>query len=207
MSNQAIYGRWSETYDTVENKTRDLERVACRQVLSTVDFREVIELGCGTGKNTVWLAERAVHVTAVDFSPEMQAIAREKAFGSNVDFALADITQPWDFAEQKADLVTASLVLEHIEDLDAIFAEAAAHLHSGGSFYVCELHPFRQYAGSKARFELEGKTTELECTTHHVSDYTDAAKGRFEIERLGEWFDEGARTGAPRLISFLFRRL
>lgn len=35
----------------------------------------VLELGCGTGDDAVWLAERGVHVTAVDSSPAMLAAA------------------------------------------------------------------------------------------------------------------------------------
>ena len=59
MSVQILYDRWSTTYDTVENKTRDLEKQACRTVLGDLRFKRVLELGAGTGKNTVWLAEHA----------------------------------------------------------------------------------------------------------------------------------------------------
>ena len=68
MNIQSAYNAWAETYDTVLNKTRDLEAAAIRQLLADVPFAEVIELGCGTGKNTEWLAATAAHVTAVDFS-------------------------------------------------------------------------------------------------------------------------------------------
>jgi len=47
---------------------------------------------------------------AVDISAEMQAIAKGKVSGK-VDFQIADITKPWDFASGKADLITCSLIL------------------------------------------------------------------------------------------------
>ncbi len=49
------YDIWSEVYDSVENKTRDLEKIAAKNVLSKYKFKTLIELGCGTGKNTEWL--------------------------------------------------------------------------------------------------------------------------------------------------------
>ena len=56
------------------------------------------------------------------------------------------------------DLVTFSLVLEHIEDLEPVLAKAANCMHSGATLYNGELHPYKQYAGSKARFDTaEGR--------------------------------------------------
>ncbi len=105
------------------------------------------------------------------------------------------------------DLITCSLVLEHIEDISFVFQQGASLLDAGGQFYICELHPYKQLQGSKARFEKEGTFIELEYFVHHVSDYFDAAKKHgFACDRLQEWFDDD-RIQAPRLISFLFRRL
>lgn len=202
-----LYDGWASTYDTVLNKTRDLEKTACRLTLSKIPFDTVIELGCGTGKNTVWLAKKAKHVTAADFSGEMQAVAKQKV-GGNVTFALADITQTWNFASGKADLITCSLILEHVKDLDFVFREAARHLNIDAHFYVCELHPFKQYTGSKARFENSGGLQVLDCFTHHISDFTLAAlTNGFTLIELDEWFDDDDRTAVPRLISFLFRKV
>lgn len=204
--NRKLYDEWSATYDEVENPTRDLEAKACRELLGAIGLGRVLELGCGTGKNTAWLAENADRVTAVDLSPEMQAAARSRVTAGNVDFKIADLAGDWGLGEERFETVTASLVLEHIEDLNKIFENAAASLTAGGRFYICELHPFKQYAGSKARFETESGTKVLDCFVHNVSDYLDAARNNgFELERLDEWFDGGDRNSVPRLISFLFR--
>src|ERR687897_189632 len=76
MSTQKLYNQWSATYDSVENKTRDLEKRACETVVGGISFKRVLELGGGTGKNTSWLGVRAENVMSVDFSEEMQAVAR-----------------------------------------------------------------------------------------------------------------------------------
>jgi ubiquinone/menaquinone biosynthesis C-methylase UbiE len=169
-------------------------------------FDKVLELGGGTGKNTSWLAERARDVTSVDLSPEMQAVARQKVTAANVEFRIGDVTAAWEFSSG-FDLVTCSLILEHVETLPHIFREAAKALVPGGRFYICELHPFKQYAGSKARFETDSGFKIVECFTHHVSDYTNAAASAgFSIERIDEWFDGDDRSSTPRLISFVFKK-
>ena len=107
--------------------------------------------------------------------------------------------------ENSFDLITCSLVLEHIENLDFVFQQARKVLKSGGLFYIGELHPFKQYQGSKARFETETGTFELECFVHHISDFFDAAKkNNFEIIELKEWFDGDKKTQMPRLLTLIF---
>jgi len=205
MSTQRLYDQWSETYDAVENKTRDLEKTACETILGDLKFSSVIELGSGTGKNTMWLAERAAEVLSVDFSEEMQAVARSKVSKSNVKFLIADVRRPWVFGNCEPDLVTSSLILEHVEDLGFVFEQARSALVTGGHFYICELHPFKQYAGSKARFETDDGTQVTECFQHHVTDYTHAAiENGFAVDLIDEWFDDDDRTVVPRLISFVF---
>jgi ubiquinone/menaquinone biosynthesis C-methylase UbiE len=207
MSVQKAYDQWSATYDEVENKTRDLEKRACEAILSTISFNDVIELGGGTGKNTLWLADRAKHVISVDISEEMQAVAKQKVGAVNVDFRIADIKREWNFEYSKADLITCSLILEHVEGLSFVFEQASKHLRSGGYFYICELHPFKQYGGSKARFETDDGVRVLDCFVHNVTDYPNAAIANgFSISGIDEWFDDGDRTQIPRLISFLFKR-
>lgn len=204
MSTQRLYDQWSATYDDVVNPTRDLEKRACQRELSDVQFETVLELGSGTGKNSAWLAERATKVISVDLSEEMQAVAKAKVKAANVEFRQRDVRQPWRFS-MPVDLITCSLILEHVEDLDHIFREAAKILNPGGHFYICELHPFKQYAGSKARFEADDGLKVLECFQHHITDYTNTALSNgFTIAKIHEWFDDDDHTQIPRLISFLF---
>ena len=207
MNIQEAYNTWADSYDTVLNKTRDLEARAIRAVVPGGHFAEVIELGCGTGKNTEWLATQATHLTAVDFSQEMLRKAQQKLQQPHITFQQADITQDWHFARPPADLLTCSLILEHIQDLNHIFAQASKALQPNGHFYIGELHPFKQYQGSKARFDNGQGVVEVECYTHHVSEYVALAKNSgFECLELREWFDNNDPTTVPRIIAFLFQK-
>ncbi len=208
MKPQQAYNSWSAQYDSNENKTRDLEAKALRAVLSTLSFRCCLEIGCGTGKNTEWLLQKADNITAVDLSEGMLAKAKEKIQSPKIEFLQADINSDWDFTSQTFDLVVFSLVLEHIENLDHIFKEAYKKLNDGGHVYIGELHPFKQYTGSKARFETEDGLQIVQCYNHNISDFISSAK-KYGLKLVGldEYFDNDDRTSMPRILVLLFQKL
>jgi len=205
IQTEDAYNQWASTYDNVVNPTRDLEAKAIRSMLHDIRVNQILEIGCGTGKNTVWLSERSNHLKAIDFSEEMLRIAGEKIKDKKVLFKQADITKPWNFGT--ADLITCSLVMEHIENIAYIFEQASESLSPNGIFYICELHPYKQLAGSRAKFEKEGSLVQLEYFVHHISDfYTAAIQNGFLCDDLKEWFDDEEIKQLPRLVSFLFRK-
>jgi len=202
------YNRWSTQYDTNENKTRDLEAHALRDMLQHITFHRVLELGCGTGKNTVWLAQHATEAVSVDFSEEMLSHARAKLPGDIVRFVQADLRAPWHFAPPASfDLATFSLVLEHIEHLAPVMEKLHHTIQPGGYVYIGELHPFKQYQGSKARFETAAGVEVLACYQHHMSDFIQAARlHQFDLIDAREYFDNDDRSIPPRILALLFRR-
>jgi len=201
------YREWSSQYDSNINPTRDLEATALQQMLSPLSFDHCLEIGCGTGKNTAWLKSKAKYVTGLDFSPEMLAIAKTKIRDENVHFVEADITKDWDFTDRTYDLISFSLVLEHIKDLDELFQKADKVLKTNGFVYIGELHPFKQYSGSKARFESDQGLTVVNSYTHHVSEFIRAAeKLNWKILQFDELFDGKEADEIPRILSLLFTK-
>ena len=202
------YNSWAAQYDTNDNKTRDLEALALKKILSGNAYKHCLEVGCGTGKNTEWLLTICDQITAIDLSQGMLEIATNKIKSTNVNFSEADITKDWSFANATYDLVTFSLMLEHIEDLHAIFEKLAKVTATGSHVYIGELHPFKQYAGSKARFETETGTEVLTCFNHHVTDFLQAANASgFQLIQLEEQFDEDDRNQIPRILNLVFEKL
>lgn len=207
MSIEEAYNHWSAIYDSNENKTKDLEAKAIRKMLSRFTFQNILEIGCGTGKNIEWLNTKCKSLVAVDFSEKMLVKAKEKASLQNVNFIQADITSNWKFTSQQFDLVTASLVLEHVEDLSHIFKQAFQKLENTGFFYIGELHPFKQYQGTKARFETNKGVQVLECYTHHISEFIlTALQNNFTLYHIEEFFDEADENSVPRILSMLFKK-
>ena len=104
-------------------------------------------------------------------------------------------------------MITSSLVLKNIKNLEFIFNQANQKLKINGLFFISELHPFKQYLGSKARYETENGTQELETYVHHISEYLNVAiNNGFELVELKEWFDDEQKTGIPRLIGILLKK-
>lgn len=207
MSIAKSYNSWAEQYDTNENKTRDLDKKATIETLSKYAFDNVIELGCGTGKNTEWLITKAKSIMGLDFSEEMLNKAKRKINSNKIKFLQTNLKEPWPVENNFADLITCSLTLEHIKNLNPIFNQAHLKLKTGGKFFISELHPARQYAGSKAKYESETGINELEVYVHHLSEYLGSAeKNSLKLIEINEWFDNLPENEVPRLISFVFEK-
>lgn len=201
---QHAYDRWSEVYDTDTNATRDLDASVLREQPLELEGKDVLELGAGTGKNTVWLAANARRVVALDFSAGMLARARVRLGAArNVHFVVQDLREPWAVPDAAFDRVVANLVLEHISDLGPIFSEAARVLRLAGALYLCELHPFRQRLGSQAQFSGVAGRERVPAFLHDVSDYVAAGLAAgLSLRALDEWWDASAdKSSAPRLLS------
>src|SRR5689334_10975526 len=95
MSIQDAYNEWSEIYDSNQNLTRDLDGQVTHETLGSQHFDSILEIGCGTGKNTVVLAQIGSRVHALDFSQGMIEKAKEKVKAENVRYEVADITKRW----------------------------------------------------------------------------------------------------------------
>ncbi len=205
----SAYDRWSHSYDGDRNLTRDLDALVLQRAALPLAGAAVLELGCGTGKNTRWLASHAASVHALDFSEGMLARARAALPDENVQFSAQDIRAAWPAPDASIDVVVVNLVLEHVEDLTPIFASAARVLRAGGTFYLCELHPYRQLRGGQAHFtDAAGDTVHVPAFVHSVSEYVNGGlRAGFTLMHLGEWVEDGAAPDAlPRLLSVRFAK-
>jgi malonyl-CoA O-methyltransferase len=199
------YDQWADQYDTDANDTRDLSAEVLRNKAFIDADDAVLELGCGTGLNTEWLATQAGHVVATDVSEEMLAQARERLDPEGVTLRTLDVTEPWPFEAGRFDVGVATLVLEHVEALGPVFREARRVLRDGGTFYLAELHPYRQFEGAQARFEdkATGETVVINAFTHPVSEFVNAGvEAGFAVREMGEWRAEGDEH--PRLLTIRF---
>lgn len=202
----SAYNSWSRTYETVENPTRDLAAVSLRQQNLNLQNKDVLEIGCGTGVNTRYLAEHSRSITAIDFSEGMLAQARKNINATNVKFIQQDIRTEWKIENDSIDFIVCTLVLEHIENLRHIFDEAMRVLRPGGEFLIYELHPFRQLQGGQAQFKKadSDEVVLVEAYLHSVSEFLNTCiEAGFELKRLDELrnANDEAKNAPPRLLS------
>ena len=200
------YNVWVEQYDTNINATRDLNMQVLRQQAFDFSGKLVLEIGCGTGLNTIWLAQQAQAVVGADITEGMLQQAQQRLVDFPAHFLQTDLTKPWPFG-QSFDWIVANLVLEHVQDLGHIFREAQHVLGQNGRFFLSELHPYKQLQGVQARYQDKqtGEEVLVPAFYHPVSDYVnEALAAGFSLRHLGEWQSEGDKI--PRLLTLLLAK-
>ena len=95
--------------------------------------RRVLDLACGTGDIALLAAAAGADVTALDITPRMIALAREKAHarGARARFLVGDMTA-LPLPDACVDLVTTGYGLRNVADLDAALREIHRVLKPGG---------------------------------------------------------------------------
>jgi len=100
----------------------------------------VLDMGCGTGRFTVPLAQRGAQVTGLDLSEAMLAVASSKLDerGLRADMRQGDMAC-LPFSDGSFDTVTSMLALMHIplKDRPAVFCEVSRVLKPGGRMLLC----------------------------------------------------------------------
>ncbi len=98
----------------------------------------ILDAGCGTGALSVEAARRGAHVVAIDLSPTLVDLARERAptdLPGRIDFASGDMLSP---AHGHFDYVVAmdSLIHYHARDIVRVLSDLAGRTRSGILFTV-----------------------------------------------------------------------
>jgi SAM-dependent methyltransferase len=104
----------------------ELQRVLSR---NTIQPCRALELGCGTGTNSVWLAQRDFEVTGIDLAPLAVELAEKRAHaaGVKVHFVVGDVL--------------------HLPELDGPFA----FFFDRGCYHAVRRNVPEQYASAVAR--------------------------------------------------------
>ena len=92
-------GRYAQLYDLLYAAKPYAEEARfvrqCLRDFGSGESQRILELACGTGSHAFEFEQQDLHVTALDYSPEMIAVARHKAGakGSSVKFQEGDMRQ------------------------------------------------------------------------------------------------------------------
>jgi SAM-dependent methyltransferase len=97
--------------------------------------RKILDIGCGTGYGTARLSASGAFACGLDVAPDAAAAAQKEYGNANTKYLAASATAI-PFANQVFDLITAFEVIEHIENWDALLAEAARVLKTSGVLFV-----------------------------------------------------------------------
>lgn len=108
--------------------------------LGDIRGKRILDLGCGTGRNARFLAERGAEVVGVDFSAKSIAIAKRHGDGPNPTYRVGSALELEDEAEY--DMVVswgvATIACRTRADLDNLMRRAKRALEPGGRLLFLE---------------------------------------------------------------------
>jgi ubiquinone/menaquinone biosynthesis C-methylase UbiE len=135
---RSIYDKMADRYDGMIRLSEKLFVGDGRRWVCAQAHGDVLEIAIGTGRNLP-LYPQEVHLTGVDVSPAMLAVARQRAnrLGRAVDLHVGD-AQVLDFPDASFDTVVCTLSLCTIPDDRRAVAEAVRVLRPGGWLLLLE---------------------------------------------------------------------
>jgi len=138
------------------------ERPATISLLPEVKGKRVLDAGCGPGVYSEWLIEHGAEVVAVDASPKMVKLAKQR-LGKKADVRQANLAEPLPSLESSSfDLVVSPLVLDYIQDWRSTFAEVYRVLRPSGHFVFSVTHPLFDYIYFKSNNYFETELVSVE---------------------------------------------
>jgi SAM-dependent methyltransferase len=211
--------------DDFRSRSNDWETLAARPIsdwyveqLRNLEFKEVLDAGCGLGRFSVALArQRDVNITAVDLAPEMVEATRQ-AVGPlpGTHRFLQGAIESLDLKDGSFDLVLANLLLHHVSDIAGTFKKLADLTRSGGHValltadfdWMSELNRFHDRALLELGFEYDHSA----LTAPGTNRFCDANIHSFVPDSLTlvtkPWFD-GTMTfdSVARMHNFYVRTM
>jgi ubiquinone/menaquinone biosynthesis C-methylase UbiE len=125
------------------------DRISYGEWVESVEGQNVCDIGAGSGRLTLPMAERGLTVVSTDISEEMIRIGRRRAAKSGLQsrttFVLAD-GERLPFRSAIFDAATCYGALHHVPNPGALVAEAGRILREGGRWFSYDPHR------SKVRF-------------------------------------------------------
>ncbi len=107
-------------------------------IIQHCDFKEVLELGCGTGEIAIRLAKDGKNVFATDISPDMLEVTKQKAMSMNANLMLQRVDMSDFSTSHSVDLILCLCdsinYLIDVEDVLKTFYHVFHSLKDGGQF-------------------------------------------------------------------------
>lgn len=177
ISVQEGYALWAASYDHQKNGLIFVEERQVDRLLAHISCTRVLDVGTGTGRYALKLAAQGANVTALDQSPEMLAVARQRAqsAGLAIDFRLLSLdNHELPFESSQFDLLICALTLSHVPNMTHTLQEFARVLQNGGHLLITDFHPVHTLYGWKTTFKRADVTYQIPTIGYTKNDYLEA---------------------------------
>jgi SAM-dependent methyltransferase len=85
-------------------------------------LRTAVDVGCGKGRNSLYLAKQGMKVTSLDFTPAaiaaLNAAAAAAGLNDKIRASAHDVTEPWPVGREDVDLIIDAFCFKHISPRD-----------------------------------------------------------------------------------------
>lgn len=147
---EAQRAHWQNTYYAhpgIYGEEPSAPAVHAADAFRAAGARDVLELGAGHGRDTLYFATQGFTVQATDFSPvglqQLQAAARAQSIDQRVSTAVHDVREPLPLPDASVDAVFAHMLLcmaLSTKEIQALVDDVARVLRPGGTFVYTVRH-------------------------------------------------------------------
>lgn len=148
-----VYNKFGSVYHEKRQIPRNnyynlyVEMPAMLKILKNqVKNKKVLDLGCGSGIFTKKLKQLGARVVGLDLSKSLIDIAIRE--NPKIDFYVAD-SRKTQFNNSQFDIISSSLMIHYLKNLDPVFKEANRILKKNGHFVFSFHHPFGEVIEKK----------------------------------------------------------
>ena len=126
---------------------RTVVRPRVTQLLQARSGDLILDIACGNGNYSAFLAEQGAEVVAFDYSPNMISLARKRQEKNcdRIHFCVADATKPDQLLslqkERPYDKAVCNMAIMDLSRADVLFSCVRQLLVQGGSFVFATQHP------------------------------------------------------------------
>jgi 2-polyprenyl-3-methyl-5-hydroxy-6-metoxy-1,4-benzoquinol methylase len=183
---EALFANYGKTYDRecfTQGTAGEVDFV--ERELGGDRKKHILDIGCGTGRHAIELAQRGYRVTGFDLSEGQLRAAREKAAaaGVAVAFQRRDATQPHFHGEFDAAIMFcegAFSLMETDEKNFAVLTHACAALRPGGKLMMTTLNAlFPLFHSVKDFFKANESVSAIDKLTFDLMTFREQAKLTF----------------------------
>lgn len=141
------WDRFADTYSATHTEQGDRHKEVFLNptlfsLMGEIRHKKILDAGCGEGYLSRLLAKSEAKVTAVDYSPRMLEIAKERTPTElNIDYRQGNCEALHFLEDEVFDLIVSNMVIQDLANYEKVFKEMYRLLIDGGCFIFSILHP------------------------------------------------------------------